>query len=343
MRKQNYLIRFLALAVGAIAAAEARAGTDVLSLEEAKPYTLNLSLVASVGYSSNAIQLGDGLPLPEGTSRQDYGFFQFGGTFSFSKISADENRQFDLSYDYLQRIYEELEDYDLGVHTLKAVYRHVFDETWSTILELSDEYVAIEEDSFSNKVSFKPKVQYVMNTYLKTHLTGVVATSDNFFPVTNPARNPDANIYSIELTEIIGIKSSKSFELKPSYVHLWNDGTGTDYQFDRDRFQIECSRKASDDPTSPWHKLTLRALYVRDFDRYHELNSRAGPAGFEFKRQDDRDTFNGVLSFDLIKNRKNIQKLALNLSYKYLRQDSNIPRFNYDEHVIILGGSITFQ
>jgi hypothetical protein len=343
MKKQNCMSRFLALAFVACAIAEARAGEAVISLEEKKPYTFTLSLLVNAGYDSNAIQLGDGLPLPEGTSRQGYGFFQVGGTFAFNWTSPDEKQALDLSYELSQQFYETLEESDEGGHTLTATYTQVFEDGWSAVFELADAYTTIEEESYRNRVSFKPRIAYQTTPFMVTHLAGYFAASDTFARFTHPARNADANIYAVELAEVITLKSSKSFRLKPLYAHYWNDGKGSDYEYDRDRFQIYFQRKASDDELSRWYNLNMSAKYVRDFDRYHKLHSRAGPAGFEFKRQDDRDTLNVILSVDVVKKRNHIGNLAINLDYQYIRNDSNIPRFNYDEHILMLGAGITFQ
>jgi hypothetical protein len=341
MNMKRFLIALLI--ASAAAAVEGMAGTPDLSLTDEKPYTLTLTLAANAGYESNAIQLGHGLPLPPGTPRKDYGFFTIDAAVDFDWKSADKSEELELNYEYTQQFYEELPGSDEGDHVFDAAYTHVFNDTWSFVGEGTDKYVTIDGHAFSNKVSLKTEVDYQATTYLATQLAGSVATTDNFFPVGLPARNPDANLYSAELFEVITLKTYKSFRLRAGYGYWRNDGEGSDYQYDRNRLQLLLKCKLSDSESSSWYDLNVTAKYVHDFDRYDNPNSHAGPAGFLFKRRDDKDVLDVILSYDLIKEKNHIKNFAINLEYTLVRSNSNIAFFDYDDHIITLGGSITFR
>src|SRR6266576_1824640 len=97
-----------------------------------KPYSLKLSVSPMGGYNSNVIALGDGLPLPEGVSRQDAGFFEIdtAATFDWKATAVGDfvPDQFTASYEYTQDFYEGISGYDLGKHSWSAKYTHRFNK-----------------------------------------------------------------------------------------------------------------------------------------------------------------------------------------------------------------------
>src|SRR6266576_3507517 len=97
-----------------------------------KPYSFKLSVSPVGGYNSNVILLGDGLPLPEGISRQDAGFFEIDTAATFDWKAAPVNTlvhdQFTSSYEYKQDFYEGISGYDLGEHSWSAKYTNLFNK-----------------------------------------------------------------------------------------------------------------------------------------------------------------------------------------------------------------------
>jgi len=308
-----------------------------------KPYTLTLTIAPTGGYDSNPLQLGDGLSLPSGVSHKGYGFFLIDGTLDFDWKSADQNNEFEATYEYTQQFFEGLSGNDEGDHVWDLVYIHVFDQTWSALAEFYDKYVTIDGHSFANKAFIRPEVDCQTSEFLVTQLAASGGRYSNFFPVDLQARDPDADFYSVEVFEKIILKNLKSFSLKLGYLHFWNDGKGSDYEYGRNRLQARLETRLSEEPSNPLHNLDVIAKYVHDFDGYENLNSHAGPSGFAFKRSDDKDLVDVLLTYDLIADRHHVKNLALTLEYSFVRNNSNIPLFNYPDHTVMAGLQVKFQ
>ena len=78
-------------------------------------------------------------------------------------------------------------------------------------------------------------------------------------------------------------------------------------------------------------QIVADVTYAHTFDRYDNPNSLAGPVGFGFKREDDGDLLGVQLSRPLS------DWLTVYVRYDYTHNDSNIPFYKYDQHVISSG------
>lgn len=321
--------------------ADAPKGLDAtLELSDAKPYTLTLTLTAVGGYDSNATQLGEGLPLPKGQSSRGFGFFRTDDTAAFQWKSSDKVHQFDVSYEYTQQFYGGLSGFDEGDHEWAATYTHVFNGTWSGLATIDDKFVTFDGHSFSNKIWVSPEIDCLLGSHYTTKVASTLMQYDVFFPSTIPARDPDANRATIEFYETIGFGKGDLIKIEPAFWHVWNRAEGSDYDFDRNRLQIKLDAAFAETAGAPWKDLKCKATYFHDFDRYDHPNSHSG---FTVARRDDYDSLEVLVSYDLLKNRPHIKAFSLTMSYKYVRNDSNLPEFNYDEHTVTAGCSITFQ
>jgi len=319
-----------------------------------QPYSFKLSVSPAGGYNSNVILLGDGLPLPQGIARQESGFFEIDGAATFDwKAAAVGDLVYDLftaSYEYKQDFYDGISGYDVGEHSWSAKYTHLFDGQWGYKIEAKDKYNTVDGHSYSNRVSITPTLDFQAAKYaekfakeLTTELVFSFANTDVFFAPSIPARNSDANNYGLELSEAIIPKNYDVANFKVSYVHFCNDAEGSDYDYGRNRLQFSAETRFSKCTTNRWYDLKATVKYFHDFDSYDHPNSRAGPTGLAFKRHDDKDDFGTTLSFDVCKYQDGNSKFAVNCQYHYLRDDSNIAFFNYRQHIVQAGCTLTFD
>jgi hypothetical protein len=320
-----------------------------------KPYSFKLSISPMGGYNSNVILLGDGLPLPQGVLHQDAGFFEIGGaaTFDWKSDPVDPMDQFTTSYEYKQDFYDGISGFDGGEHSWSAKYTHLFDKQnkqWSSKIEVKDKYNTVDGHSYSNRVSITPALGFDAARYtkevakeLKTELVASFATTDVYFSPSIPARNLNANNYGLELSEAFIPMNYDVAKLKVSFVHFWNDADGSDYDYGRNRLQVSAETRFSKCTMNRWYDLKATVKYFHDFDRYDHRNSHAGPSGFAFKRQDGKNDFGTTLSFDVSKYADNSSKFAVNAQYHYLRDNSNVDFFNYGQHIVQAGCTVTFD
>jgi hypothetical protein len=348
---------FVALAVSTLAAAEefeANCPSDGQDCGVYQPYSFKLSVSPVGGYNSNVIALGDGLPLPQGVSRQDAGFFEIGGAATFDWKAAPVDKlvhdQFTASYEYKQDFYEGISGYDLGEHSWSAKYVHLFNKQWGYKIEAKDKYTTVDGHSYSNRVSIAPALDFDAADYTKkvakeltTELLFSFANTDVFFAPSIPARNLDANNYGLELSEVFVPANYDAANFKVSYMHYWNNAQGSDYDYGRNRLQFSAETRFSKCTTNRWYDLKATVKYFHDFDSYDDLNSRAGPSGFAFKRRDGKNDFGTTLSFDVCKYADGNSKFALNAQYHYLRDNSNVAFFHYGQHIVQAGCTLTFD
>lgn len=316
-----------------------------LELSETKPYTLTLTVVEVGGYDSNATQLGEGLPLPQGQSARGYGFFKTDDTADFTWTSPARNgqppeNQVELTYEYTQQFYSGLSGFDEGDHEWTAVYTHVFNGTWSGLATIDDKFVTFDGHSFSNKIWVSPEIDCLLGSHYTTRLASTLTQYDVFFPSTIPARDSDANRSTIEIYERIGFGKGDLIKIEPAFSHVWNQAEGSDYGFERNRLQIMLDASFDEATGAPWKNLHCKAKYFHDFDRYDHRNSHSG---FTVARRDNYDSVDVLVTYDLLKNRNHIKGLSLTMEYNYIRNNSNLPEFNYGEHVVTAGCSVTFD
>ena len=127
------------------------------------------------------------------------------------------------------------------------------------------------------------------------------------------------------------------------YLHFWNDAEGSDYDYARNRLQFRVDTRFSNKPENRWYDLKATINYSHDFDCYDHPNSHAGPTGFAFKKRDNEDTLGTTLSFDVSKYQDGNSKFAVNFQYQYFRDSSNVAFFNYGQHVVQAGCTVTFD
>src|SRR5436190_2833104 len=266
-----------------------------------KPYSFKLGVSPMGGYNSNVITLGDGLPLPEGVSHEDAGFFEIGtaATFDWKAAAVGDfvPDQFTASYKYTQDFYQGISGYDLGEHSWSAKYTHRFNKQWDYNIEADDIYDTFDGHSYSNRILIASALDFEAVKYAskaaKQLTTGLVfsfGNKDVFFTPSIPARNTDADKYVVQLSEVFVPLKYDAATFTVCYLHFWNDAEGSDYDYARNRLQFRVDARFSNKPENRWYDLKATINYSHDFDCYDHPNSHAGPTGFAFKKRDNEDT-----------------------------------------------------
>jgi len=278
--------------------------------------------------------------LPKGQSARGFGFFLTDDKVDFDWQSADKLNQLHLSYEYTQVFFEGLSGTDEGDHEWKAKYTHVFNNTWSGVITSDDKFVTFDGHSFNNKIWMCPEIDWQPAGHYKTKVMSTVANYETFFPATIPARDPTANSVSFEVYEEVGFGKFDLIKVTPGFLHIVNSAEGSDYDYDRNRLQIRLDTNFNDQTGAPWKYVNGTLKFIHDFDRYDHPNSHAG---FAFARRDDRNLVDLQLSYDLLKDRGHIQTFSLTMEYSYVRNNSNLPEFNYQDHIITAGCSLVLR
>ena len=313
-----------------------------LELSEPKAYTLTLTVSVLGGYESNPTQLGEGLALPKGQSVRGFGFFMTDDKVDFDWKSADKlnSNQLHLSYEYTQVFFEGLSGTDEGDHEWKAKYTHVFNSTWSGVITADDKFVTFDGHSFSNKIWMCPEIDWQPADHYKTKVKSTLANYETFFSATIPQRDPTANSVSFEVYEEVGFGKANVIKITPGFLHIVNSAKGSDWDYDRNRFQIQLETNFNEQSGAPWKNVWGTLKFLHDFDRYDHPNSHAD---FAFPRRDNRNLVDLQLSYDLLKDRGHIQTFSLTMEYTYTRNNSNLPDFNYEDHFITAGFSLVLR
>lgn len=289
-----------------------------------KPWRLAFSVGA--GYDTNVIALAGGLALPRGISHKRSGFGRFTLDASYDwRPSRDDT--ITMGYGFLADVYGRVSNFNLLDHLVYVNYRRNFGRDLVGGIRISNEFSLLDEIRFRNQVGVRPALAYRLTEWNLMELAYTFGASDYFVAIPK-VRNRDSRSSNIALINYFRVPGTQ-LQGRLGYFHVWNRADGGDFDFDSNGLLLGLSHPL-------FWQVTGELLYTRSFDRYPNLNSFAGPAGFESRRKDDVDTLTMQLS------RPVTELLRTYVRYDFTNDDSKVPFFNYKRHIFSAGFVIEF-
>jgi tetratricopeptide (TPR) repeat protein len=284
-----------------------------------KPWQVTVSL--SGGYNSNVIALGDTIPLPTDISQQHawFGRATVGASYDF-RLGANDSLT--AGYGAQLDLYVDLSEANFFDQVFYLDYRHAFGTDWAAALRVSDQFSLLDGDAFRNQVAVRPAVGYRTTSWSLAELHYAFGYND-YYVDTIAVQNRDGLGHQVGLTWFAAIPGT-SVLLRTGAFYTRYDAEGDDFDLD------SIGLFASVSVPLFW-QVVADVTYAHTFDRYDNPNSLAGPTGFGFKREDDGDLLGVQLSRPLT------DWLTIYVRYDYTHNDSNIPFYTYDQHVVSSG------
>lgn len=285
----------------------------------------HITLSTSGGYNSNVIGLGDSVLLPSDISSKDAAFFRFtfGGNYVWYPTPKDS---FSAGYGFLADFYDDISSNDTLDHYFYTQYSHALNQKQGISFRVSDEYTMLGGDELRNQVSLRPAFSHRFKDWIVGEIYYGLGI-DNYYFSTPDVQDRDGLGHTIGINGYFKIPKT-SLLVRLGYYHLWNLANGGDFDFDSDAVSFGLSHPLI------W-KITGEFFYTHLFDNYDNNNSLAG-GGFDFPRDDDVDMITVQL------NRPVKDWLSAYVRYDYRQDDSNIPFFNFDQHIVTAGLIVAF-
>jgi tetratricopeptide (TPR) repeat protein len=284
-----------------------------------KPWQVVVSL--SGGYNSNVIFLGDSIPLPTDISQKHAYFLRgtLGASYDWrlgarDSLTAGYGGQIDL--------YADIAEANFLDQVWYLDYRHAFTNDLAAALRVSDQFSLLDGDPFRNQVAVRPAVGYRVTSWSLAELHYALAAND-YYVDTPAVQDRDGLGHQVGLTWFAAIPGTRLL-LRAGAFYTRYDADGAD--FDADSIGLFVGLNVP----LVW-QIVADVSYVHLFDRYDNPNSLAGPTGFGFKREDDGDFVSVQLT------RPILDWLSVYVRYDYSHNDSNVPFYEYDQHVVSSG------
>jgi tetratricopeptide (TPR) repeat protein len=286
----------------------------------AKPWQVVVSL--SGGYNSNVIALGDTIPLPSDISQKHAYFARgtLGASYDWrlgarDSLTAGYNAQIDL--------YADLSEANFLDQVWYLDYRHAFTSDLAAALRVSDNFSLLDGDAFRNQVGIRPAVGYRISSWSLLELHYALGINDYYVDDVPPVQDRDGLGHQVGLTWFAAIPGTQLL-LRAGAFYGRYEADGADFDFDSIGLFVGLN-------VPLFWQIVADVSYIHLFDRYDNPNSLAGPTGFGFKRDDDGDFFSVQLT------RPILDWLSVYVRYDYSRNDSNVPFYEYDQHVVSSG------
>jgi tetratricopeptide (TPR) repeat protein len=284
-----------------------------------KPWQVVVSL--SGGYNSNVIFLGDSIPLPTDISQKHAYFARatLGASYDWrlgarDSLTAGYGGQIDL--------YADIPEANFLDQVWFLDYRHAFTTDLAAALRVSDQFSLLDGDPFRNQVAARPAVGYRVTPWSLAELHYAFAAND-YYVDTPAVLNRDGLGHQVGLTWFAAIPGTRLL-LRAGAFYTRYEAEGADFDADSVGLFVGLNYPL-------FWQIIADVSYVHLFDRYDNPNSFAGPTGFGFEREDDGDFVGVQLS------RPILPWLSVYARYDYSRNDSNVPFYEYDQHVVSSG------
>jgi tetratricopeptide (TPR) repeat protein len=288
---------------------------------ESDPFQITAS--AGAGYNSNALFVGDNLPLPVESDRKGSAFANFQATAVYSWRPRNNN-SYDVGYSFNGDFYKDIPEADLTDHYLFGDFQHSFNQRLSAGLRLSEEYTTIDGDRYRNRLAINPTLVFRRSQKSATVLSYTLASNNYAFDGAS-VQNRDGTEHTLALTEYFS--PSKRTQVRGGAFYELNRADGDDYDFH------SLGLFAGIRHALPW-KVTGDLSYTYSLDRYDHDNSLSNPA-FSEKRHDDVSALSLQLTRPLKKGGKS--GLDAYFRYAYNRDNSNLDFFRYHQNIISIG------
>lgn len=301
--------------------------------EPEKPWHLTLWL--GTGYNSNVLAVGDsglpgGAPLPAGIRRDGSTFATMGLTASYDLVRTEQDT-LTAGYTLHSNLHGEDDTHpgDLLGNSWFIDWKHQLGEDVVARLLIVKDYFRVGHRPYSHEVMVRPSITCRLNECVT--IEGAYAYQNREYIQTPPrlqVQDRDANDHTLGLTAHLACPVTE-FRTRTGYYHTWSRADGRDFDFDADALFVFISHPlpCNFDAEVGWQRI---------WGDYHERNSVAGPFGFAFSREDNINVISVELTRPLGK------RVTLFLRYQGILHDSNIPEYDFNQHVYTGGVLVEF-
>ena len=231
-----------------------------------------------------------------------------------------DNQELELTYDFYQSLYNDLDDFNLQIHTLSALSSWDFD-TFDTGLNYSYTYTTLGGDRLFGFHTLTPYVGF-SSTENWYHRASYGYVNKDFF--SNPDR--DGSQHSVALDNYYFFMDHKAYAILGLRYEDENT-SGPEFDYEGSQVNIGVSVPVNIGEWNPQFKANYKH-YWRDYDNI--------TASIGEKRDDEQDAVTLELSHPITKT------VSMKLNYEWTDTSSNLPSADYDENVFSVVFSADF-
>ena len=296
---------------------------------EGKPWRVILSLQA--GHNDNAIALADSSPMPSGISHQHGGYLQSDLYLYYTALTTPRD-EVTLAYINQTQFYEDdLKEIDSQIHQLTLTWSHEINQKFTINQTLLNEYSVIGDESFRNRISYQPGLQYLRDEHTAYEVSPTISVDHYAGEPVSKAADRDGWVPGLALISYRYLESIKAnLTVGATYNNFQREGS----DYDHDAYQAFVSVGI---PLA--FDITCSGAYYLTQEEYKNANSLS-PAGD--KRDDTVHQFNLQLRKPVPLRGVSVESCEWFVSASYLRNDSNISFFEYDQTIFSSGITMGF-
>ncbi|HEX9759069.1 MAG TPA: tetratricopeptide repeat protein [Nitrospiria bacterium] len=285
--------------------------------KKAKPWDVTLS--TAYQYDSNVVLLPGGSPLPTGISQQhDHRFVIFGrGGYRIFERSQWSGG---ASYDFYQSFHTELNAFNVQNHGGSAFVQY-HQKRWQLRIPYKFNFALVDGDSFLLSHTIKPLLTIKETPRLKTYLSYGFSSKD-FKNTSSFSTNSDrdGNNHLASITQSVGFAKTGRIRMGYTYDRELTGDSPTQDDWDYQGHKFFGALRLP-----PFNGLTFDMGIDYTHQDYKHPNS-SSPTQSE--REDKIQTYNANLAKTLGK------WVTATVQYIYDKNDSNLPVFDYDRHIV---------
>src|SRR6266480_1161805 len=301
------------------------------------------SITTGVGYDGNVIQLGRGLPLPEGLAGKGAAFNETILSLEGDWFLHHERGKDDLidkltaSYAIIHDAYDEHSDANTLGQTGLINYCHVISPTLCMGFQIGDTWLRDDTRNLSNTLAPQANLSYLESDQLATKISYTLAWAKYFTPST-PLTTLDGftNRVALEQSFIIIQEYrgwSPGLAVTGQYGHEWTttDGIVGDRQRENPLVKAAWVIFRALDYCSFVRSVTFASSYEYRHDEYCNATFPNLSAANRYKRRDNTHLVDFAVSIKMWYDERARNRLEAILDYKSTTDDSNVPAKAFDE------------
>lgn len=287
-----------------------------------KPWRVQLSL--GLGYNSNVIAIGDGVPLPADISDAGSATGRLGAGLAVDvlRLPADTVT---IGYALRADVFEdELKVANYVDNYFYARWLHRFNDAWTSSFLVADSLSHVDERLFRNQVTVRPALSQRVGEAVRIDYAYTLAVNEYNFPTTT-VTDRDSLTHGFDLGVLVA-PPTWPVRFLAGYRFELNLADGDDYDYRSHQVSVGVAADLGCDVTG-------EVRFARSFVDYQRDNSFTG---FTRIRHDDVNLVQARLSRPLG------EHVTVRVDYLFIDNDSNIGFFRYDQHVVLAGLDVSF-
>jgi len=313
-----------------LAAGATSPATQTLTGAEADPdKRWRVSVRAGAGWSDNIIATANAISIPRDITNRDGGFGTLGVHGAFDLVRTDTDL-LTIGYAVGADMYVDgSSEANLIDHIVYADWRHACTDKLTGSLRVSDEFTQVGGSAFRNAVSIRPGVAYKVADWLAAEVAYTFAASEYSFPLIAPVIDRDGEAQRFEIGTWIDVPDT-DLQVRLGYFHVINETDGSDFDYDSDGLYVGLAHPLPFD-------FQGELMWTRIWADYDNPNLFTGTG---VPRDDDVDVISIGLSRPLDLSLPGDARLFVR--YEFVRNDSNLVLYDYDQETISAGIIVDF-